>query len=281
MPRSISAKDLQCDVFFMDMRAFSKGFEQYYRRAQELGVRYIRSRVPAIDRSFPETRNLIVQYLGENDKKLSAEYDLVVLSVGMQPPKDVKSWRERFGVGSELFQFLPNRRPSSPQRRRAREFSLPAHSSSPKTFRKLSCRPRRRPRRCCRYLQEARGTLISPKIYPPEKDVAGEEPRVGVFVCHCGTNIAGVVDVPACVEYAKTLPNVVYAENNLYTCSNDTQDRIKEKITEHNLNRVVVASCTPANSRAAIPQHPARGRAKSLSLRDGQHSRPVFLGAHA
>jgi heterodisulfide reductase subunit A len=94
-------------------------------------------------------------------------------------------------------------------------------------------------------LREARGTLIAPKMYPPEKDVTGEEPRIGVFVCHCGTNIAGVVNVPDVVEYVKSLPNVVYAENNLYTCSNDTQDRIKEQIAEHNLNRVVVASCTP------------------------------------
>ena len=94
-------------------------------------------------------------------------------------------------------------------------------------------------------LREARGTLITPKVYPPEREVKGEEPRIGVFVCHCGTNIAGVVNVPDVVEYAKTLPNVVYAENNLYTCSNDTQDRIKQKIAEHNLNRVVVASCTP------------------------------------
>ena len=88
---------LQCDVFFMDLRAFSKGFEQYYRRAQDLGVRYIRSRVPKIE-EVPGTRNLIVQYLGENDKKLSQEYDLVVLSVGMQPPKDVKVLAERFGM---------------------------------------------------------------------------------------------------------------------------------------------------------------------------------------
>ena len=94
-------------------------------------------------------------------------------------------------------------------------------------------------------LREARGTLITPKVYPPEREVKGEEPRIGVFVCHCGTNIAGVVNVPDVVEYAKTLPNVVFAENNLYTCSNDTQDRIKQKIAEHNLNRVVVASCTP------------------------------------
>ncbi|UCG69837.1 MAG: CoB--CoM heterodisulfide reductase iron-sulfur subunit A family protein, partial [Thermoplasmata archaeon] len=90
-----------------------------------------------------------------------------------------------------------------------------------------------------------RGKLVTVKEYPPEKDITGEEPRIGVFVCHCGINIGGVVDVPGVVEYAKTLPNVAYAENNLYTCSQDTQKKIREKIEENNLNRVIVASCTP------------------------------------
>ena len=94
-------------------------------------------------------------------------------------------------------------------------------------------------------LKNEKGSFITTKEFPPETDVAGQEPRIGVFVCHCGTNIAGVVNVPGVVEYAKTLPNVVFADNNLYTCSNDTQEIIKEAIKEHNLNRVVVASCTP------------------------------------
>ncbi len=236
-------ENLQCDVFFMDIRAFSKGFEQYYRRAQELGVRYIRSRVPAIV-ELPETRNLIVQYLGENDKKLAAEYDLVVLSVGMQPPKDVEKLAQRFGVALNSFNFCQTSafQPTATSREGifvAGPFSEP--KDIPETVMQASAAASQ----VLSYLSEARGKLISPKTYPPEKDVAGQEPRVGVFVCHCGTNIAGVVDVPAVVEYAKTLPNVVYAENNLYTCSNDTQELIKEKINEHNLNRVVVASCTP------------------------------------
>ena len=234
---------LQCDVFFMDMRAFSKGFEQYYRRAQELGVRYIRSRVPKIE-EIAGTRNLIVQYLGENDSKLSQEYDLVVLSVGMQPPKEVKALAERFGVALNQFNFCGTStfRPAETSREGifvAGPFAEP--KDIPETVMQASAAASQ----VLSLLQEARGSLITPKVYPPEKEVKGEEPRIGVFVCHCGTNIAGVVNVPDVVEYAKTLPNVVYAENNLYTCSNDTQDRIKEKIAEHNLNRVVVASCTP------------------------------------
>ncbi len=245
---SIIAKEhlgesLQCDVFFMDMRAFSKGFEQYYKRAQELGVRYIRSRVPKIE-EVPGSRNLIVNYLGENDSKLSQEYDLVVLSVGMQPPKDVKVLAERFGVALNQFNFCGTSsfRPAESSREGifvAGPFAEP--KDIPETVMQASACASQ----VLSLLKDARGTLITPKTYPPEKDVAGEDPRIGVFVCHCGTNIAGVVNVPDVVEYAKTLPNVVYAENNLYTCSNDTQDRIKEKIAEHNLNRVVVASCTP------------------------------------
>jgi heterodisulfide reductase subunit A-like polyferredoxin len=234
---------LQCDIFFMDLRAFSKGFEQYYHRAQELGVRYIRSRVPKID-EVPGTRNLIVQYLAENDHKISQEYDLVVLSVGMQPPKDVKVLAERFGVALNTFNFCqtPTFRPAQSSREGifvAGPFAEP--KDIPETVMQASAAASQ----VLSLLREARGTLITPKVYPPERDVTGEDPRVGVFVCHCGTNIGGVVNVPDVVEYSKTLPNVVYVENNLYTCSNDTQDRIKEKIAEHHLNRVVVASCTP------------------------------------
>ena len=234
---------LQCDVFFMDLRAFSKGFEQYYHRAQELGVRYIRSRVPKIE-EVPGTRNLIVQYLGENDRKLSQEYDLVVLSVGMQPPKDVKVLAERFGVALNAFNFCATStfRPAESSRQgifAAGPFAEP--KDIPETVMQASAAAAQ----VLSLLREARGTLITPEFYPPERDVKGEEPRVGVFVCHCGTNIAGVVNVPSVVEYSKTLPNVVYVENNLYTCSNDTQEAIKGRINEHHLNRVVVASCTP------------------------------------
>jgi heterodisulfide reductase subunit A-like polyferredoxin len=245
---SIIAKEhlgegLQCDVFFMDMRAFGKGFEQYYHRAQELGVRYIRSRVPKID-EVAGTRNLIVNYLGENDTKLSQEYDLVVLSVGMQPPKDAKVLAERFGVALNKFNFCGTTTFQPAETSREGIF-VAGPFAEPKDIPETVMQASAAAAEVLSLLREARGTLITPKIYPLEREVKGEEPRIGVFVCHCGTNIAGVVNVPEVVEYAKTLPNVVYAENNLYTCSNDTQDRIKEKIAEHNLNRVVVASCTP------------------------------------
>ncbi len=234
---------LQCDIFFMDLRAFGKGFEQYYHRAQDLGVRYIRSRVPKIE-EVAGSRNLIVQYLGENDRKLSQEYDLVVLSVGMQPPKDVKVLADRFGIALNEFNFCGTSA-FQPAETSRQGIYVAGPFAEPKDIPETVMQASAAAAQVLSLLKDARGTLITPKLYPPERDVKGEEARIGVFVCHCGTNIAGVVNVPDVVEYAKTLSNVVYAENNLYTCSNDAQDRIKEKIAEHNLNRVVVASCTP------------------------------------
>ena len=239
---------LQCDIYFMDMRAFSKGFEQYYHRAQDLGVRYIRSRVPIIS-EVSGTRNLIVKYLGEDDKKLSAEYELVVLSVGMQPPKEVKALADRFGIALNEFSFCKTSAFTPAQSSREGIY-VAGPFVEPKDIPETVMQASAAAAQALSLLRESRGDLIKPKVYPPEKDVSEEDARIGVFVCHCGTNIAGVVNVPDVVEYAKTLPNVVYAENNLYTCSNDAQDRIKEKIAEHNLTRVVIASCTPRTHEA-------------------------------
>jgi heterodisulfide reductase subunit A len=236
-------EDLACDIFFMDLRAFSKGFEQYYRRAQELGVKYIRCRVPIVE-EVPGTKNLIIKYLTENERKVSQEYDLVVLSVGMQPPKEVAALAAKFGVEMNPFNFC---RTSlfAPTESTRKGVYVAGPFAEPKDIPETVMQASAAAAQALSLLKDARGDLITPKTYPPEREVGKEEPRVGIFVCHCGTNIGGVVNVPAVVEYAKTLPNVVYSENNLYTCSNDTQERIKEKITEHHLNRVVVASCTP------------------------------------
>jgi heterodisulfide reductase subunit A len=236
-------EELQCDIFFMDLRAFGKGFEQYYWRAKELGVRYIRCRVPIIE-EVPQSRALAIKYLAENEKKVSEEYDLVVLSVGMRPPKEVAAMAERFGVTLNPFSFC-NTSEFHPAESSREGIFVAGPFAEPKDIPETVVQASAAAAEAMSLLKDARGALIQPRVFPPEREVTAEEPRIGVFVCHCGSNIAGVVNVPAVVQYAVTLPNVVYAENNLYTCSNDTQERIKEKITEHHLNRVVVASCTP------------------------------------
>jgi heterodisulfide reductase subunit A-like polyferredoxin len=236
-------QDLACDIFFMDLRAFSKGFEQYYRRAKDLGVRYIRCRVPIV-KEIPGTKNLTIEYLAEDDRKVCGEYDLVVLSVGMQPPKEVAALARKFGVRLNPNNFCQTSL-FAPAETTRKGIYVAGPFAEPKDIPETVMQASAAAAQVLSLLKDARGGLITPKVYPSEREVGGEEPRIGIFVCHCGTNIAGVVNVPAVVEYARTLPSVVYAENNLYTCSNDSQERIKEKITEHKLNRVVVASCTP------------------------------------
>lgn len=236
-------EDLECDIFFMDMRAFGKGFDAYYQRAKELGVDYIRCR-PASIKEIPQTKNLIIEYLTEDDKKVSREYDMVILSVGIVPPKSVNEISEKFGIELNEFNFCKTStfRPVESTREGV---YVSGPFTEPKDIPETIMQASGASSKVLSLLKDVKGSLIIPKEYPPEIDVKGQEPRIGVFVCHCGTNIAGVVNVPEVVEYAKTLPYVVYADNNLFTCSNDTQEIIKEKIKEHNLNRVVVASCTP------------------------------------
>jgi heterodisulfide reductase subunit A len=235
--------DLQCDVFFMDMRAFSKGFDEYYQRAKELGVEYIRCRPPSV-KEIPQTKNLIIEYLAEDDKKVSREYDLVVLSVGLQPPKSIREISEKFGIELNEYNFCktPSFKPVESTRDGV---YVSGPFTEPKDIPETVMQASGASSKVLSLLKDVKGSLITVKEYPPEIDVEGQEPRIGVFVCHCGTNIAGVVSIPEVKEYAQTLPGVVYVENNLYTCSNDTQEKIKEKIKEHKLNRVVVASCTP------------------------------------
>ena len=235
--------ELECDIFFMDVRAFSKGFEAYFESAKKQGVRYIRCRVPVVE-ELPGSHDLIIKYLTEGDEKVSREYDLVVLSVGMLPPKNVKAIADKFGIELNQFGFCKTSLFDPVESTREGIYAA-GPFTEPKDIPETVVDASAAASKVMALLQDARGSLIIPKEYPPELDVSGQEPKVGVFVFHCGTNIAGVVNVPEVVAYARTLPNVAYAENNLYTCSNDTQERIREKIQEHGLNRVIVASCTP------------------------------------
>jgi len=239
-------------IFYMDIRAFGKGFERYYHRAQdEQGVTYIRSMVSAV-RQVPGSQNLRVLYTTwepDASGKLKAvqhqdEFEMVVLSVGLQPSDGTKELAERLGVQLNRFGFAEQLADAPTHTTQPGIFvagAFAAPKDIPETVIEASCAAAN----ASRLLAPARGTLTRTREYPQERDISHEEPRVGVFVCHCGINIGGVVKVPEVVEYVKNLPNVVYAEHNLYTCSQDTQEKIKQKVEENGINRVVVCSCTP------------------------------------
>jgi heterodisulfide reductase subunit A-like polyferredoxin len=237
--------DTEVHVFLMDMRAFSKGYEEYYRRSREkYGIQYTRCRLSSVKEN-PANGNLIVRYLpGDNSKLVEEEFDLLVLSVGMEISLSVRQMGHKIGVALDEYGF-------------ARTAPLaPLLTSRPGVY---AIGPFRGPKDIPESVVEASGAaavaagLLAPardtltrKIeYPPERDIRQEEPQVGVFVCHCGSNIGGFLDVPDVAEYAESLPNVVHTEHNLYTCSQDSIIHITEQVKELGLNRVVVASCTP------------------------------------
>ena len=241
--REHSKEPLDTAIFFMDMRTPGKDFDKYYERAKETGVRFVRSRVHTID-PVPETGNLRMSYATEEGRMEEEEFDMVVLSVGLESPPAAKELAEKLGIELDDYRFV-----------RSSAFT-PVGTSRPGIY---ACGVFQEPKdiplsvmeasaaacAASAALSSARGSMTRKKAVVKERDISGEGPRIGVFVCHCGINIGGVVNVPEVREYARTLPFVEYAGENLFTCSQDTQEKIREVIKEHGLNRVVVASCTP------------------------------------
>ena len=234
---------LDCTIFYMDIRAYGKEFDAYYNRAkEEYGIRFVRSRAASVTED-PATNNLFVHYV-EDEKPKTEEFDMVVLSIGMQPPKDIERLAKNLGIKLNKYHFCETKTFTPLETSKPGIFVCGAFSA-PKDIPESVAQASAAASKAMSIIASERGKLVTVKEYPPERDVSQEEPRIGVFICHCGINIGGIVRVPEVVEYARKLPNVVYAEDNLYTCSDDTQKRIKEKIQEYKLNRVVVASCTP------------------------------------
>ncbi len=235
--------DIDCTIFYIDMRTFAKGYERYFNRAKESGIKYIRSR-PSSIKEISETNDLLMHYYDEEGNFKDEIFNMVVLSAGFRPPAFVNDLSEKLGIELNEFGFCKTEE-SKPVETSCPGIYVCGPFSSPKDIPETVMQASAAASKVSGLLVDARGTLIKKKEFPPERDVTKEAPRVGVFVCHCGTNIASVVDVEQVVQYAMTLPGVEYAERNLYTCSTDSQQRIKEKIAEFNLNRVIVASCTP------------------------------------
>ncbi|HDQ70602.1 MAG TPA: FAD-dependent oxidoreductase [Chloroflexi bacterium] len=236
--------NVEASIFYMDVRSFGKGFERYINRAKdEYGVRFVRSMVSTVT-EVPGTGDVRVRYATDDGKNVEEVFDMLVLSVGLCPPAGTRELAERLGVQLNAYGFAEPAAYRPGQTTRPGIFVAGAFSEPkdiPETVIEASCVAAQ----ASALLASARHTMTVEPEWPEERDVSDEWPRVGVFVCHCGINIGSVVDVPEVVEYVAGLRDVAYVERNLYTCSQDTQERIREQIIEHDLNRVVVASCTP------------------------------------
>jgi heterodisulfide reductase subunit A len=236
--------DLDTAIFYIDIRSHGKDFERFYNRAkEETGIRFVKSRVDTIAQD-DETGNPLIRYVDAAGKRVQESFDMVVLSVGIGVSEQAVGLSKRLGVDVDRYGFAVT---SSLE---------PVSSSRPGiyvcgTFQGCKDIPQSvmeasaSAGAASAALAQARSTMTEVHAYPEEMNVEDEEPRIGVFVCHCGINIGGVVDVPEVKEYARSLPHVAYVDENLFSCSQDTQVEIKKVIKEHKLNRFVVASCTP------------------------------------
>ncbi len=234
---------LDITIFFMDIRAYGKEFDEYYEKAKNSGIKFIRSRPTSAHEHDNQIKIIYETRAGELKDEL---FDLVVLSVGFQQTKEFQTLSETFNLESNEFGFTKTQS-FYPTNTNVDGVFVCGLNSGPKDIPDTVAQASGAVSKCASLLAPVKGTL-SARVEKPieEKEVLPtDEPRIGVIVCKCGSNIAGVVDVPKVVEYIKTLPNVEACEEKIYACSSDSQQKIKDLIKTHDLNRFIVASCTP------------------------------------
>nr|NJM03481.1 CoB--CoM heterodisulfide reductase iron-sulfur subunit A family protein [Desulfobacula sp.] len=234
--------EFEASIFLMDMRTYGKDFEKYYERAKDQGVRFVRSRIHTLTQD--ENHRLIATYVSEDGKNITEVFDMVVLSVGMETPADLAAVVKGMGIELNANNFVVTNS-FSPVETSRKGFYVCGALQEPKDIPMAVMEASAAACDAGTSLSPARGTLTKTRTYPAETDIMGQDPRIGVFVCNCGTNIGGVVNVPEVAAYARTLPHVAFVEENMFTCSQDTQDKMKQVIEKNGLNRIVVAACTP------------------------------------
>lgn len=237
---------LKSFIFYMDMRAFGKGFQEYADKAtNEYGTEYIRAR-PSMVSEDPETKMLTLHYddtLTGETKKM--EVDMVILATALKPSKGARQLADMLGISTDQFGHYTPKSLDKPFETPKGGIFITGAGVGPRDIPDAVGQASGAASQVQQLLSMNRGTELTVKEKIEEMEVSDQEPRIGVFVCKCGLNIASVVDVPNVAEYAKTLPNVAFATNTTYTCSDDTQVEIIKAIKEHNLNRLIVASCSP------------------------------------
>lgn len=236
--------DLDVTIFCIDVRAYGKDYEKYYNRARyDYGVKYVKCMVSTV-KELQQTKELRVRYRTADRTMVEEDFDLVVLSVGLKPSRESTELAGILGIDLNQYDYCRTGALTGVSTTREGIY-VAGVFSGPKDIPETVMQASAAAGDCAAFLSPARNDLITEHEFPPEMDVSGQEPRIGVFICHCGKNIAGVVNVPDVVEHVKKMTHVVYATNSIYACSQDSQASMRELIDKHQLNRIVVASCSP------------------------------------
>jgi heterodisulfide reductase subunit A len=231
-------------IFYNEKRTFGKDFDKYADRARdEYNVRYERAMISAVYEEAG-TGDLFMRYVDKNGSLINENFDMVVLSVGLQPRKDALEFARIFDISTDQFGFPKTSRLSPVETTRPGIFVAGTYQG-PKDIPETVIQGSAAAAAAMAILDKSRGQEVEEVSLPPEKETGADKARVGVIVCHCGINISQTVDVERVAEIASKQPSVAHAETIIYACAPDGQERIKELIKEKDLNRVVVASCTP------------------------------------
>ena len=240
------APDANVTIFFNDIRVIGKNQEEFIERAKdEYGLVYYRG-IPGDIRENPENHNLYVKHANLDTGEVEiSEFDLVVLANAVIPRKDAEQLANILGIEQNEFGFFKTKDSTEDLRSTREGIYVTGCCQSPDDIANSVAKAGGAAALAATHAIPLSGEETKVELIPLKVVNPGDDPRIGVFICRCGINIAGYMDVPTLVDYAKTLPNVVFTMENKYSCSQLTQDIIKEKIEELNLNRVVVAACTP------------------------------------
>lgn len=236
--------NLECSIFFMDMRTPGKEFETYYQNARgKHGINFIRSRVHSVTED-PDTHDLKIRYADEMGRIIDDAYDMIVLSVGLKISDETKALAEKLGIELTANGFCKTDSFEPVTTSRDGIF-VSGVFNNPKDIPESVLDASAAASAAGDALSRVRDTLTKKVKTPVQIDVAGERPKIGAFICDCGANIKGIVDCEAVTKYARTLPYVEFAEESMYACSQDAQSKMVEIIKEKKLNRIVLAACTP------------------------------------
>ncbi|MCU0580425.1 MAG: FAD-dependent oxidoreductase, partial [Desulfobacterota bacterium] len=234
---------IETTLFYMDMRTFGKDYERYYERSRsEYGVRFVRSRPHSVIRHAGE-KQLTVQFAtDESGPPREEQFDLVVLSTGFRTSPELRQTADILGIALNEHGFARTEgfNPVATSREGIYVCGL---FESPKDIPETMVQASAAACRASRHVAP-QAALAEPE-FPPEREVAGEAPRIGVFICDCGESIGGVINVPELAAFARPLPGVVLAEGIGHGCSRESLKRIEEAIAGQQLNRVVIGGCSP------------------------------------
>ncbi len=234
--------EAEVTIFYMDMRAFGKGYHRYYLKARDLGVNFVRCRASTV-RENPKTKGLLVLACAEDGSSISSEFDLIVLSVAQCPSPYIGELSQVLGVGVNKWGFLQSQ--DFWQARTTRDgIYVCGSAAAPADISETVIQASAAACQASILLSSVRNQLVGKKGKPQEISL-DEEAKVAIFVCRCGEEIASVVDIEQVVTFAKTLPSVVYVEDTPYLCLPENLDKVKQAMAESGANRVIFAACAP------------------------------------